>query len=329
MERRAFTLIELLVVMAVIAILIGLLLPAVQSAREAARRVQCTNNLHQIGLASHNFENVNGYFPTGSTLAPGNASALTQILPFLESANIYTSFNFSGDATLSSMNWTARDQAIATYLCPSDPSTGTWPDANPVPGQPGGVMGRCNYYGNTGAFGWAYESNNGQTKPLGLCGVFAYGVNTKEACIMDGTSNTAFYAEIKRGPYPSSGGITVLGPTTYGSPTASNQNYLSPPPACNMLITQPINYEGMQYAHGALPWALYTHTMPPNSKDRDCTALLTFEQGHIAARSFHPGGVNVAFADGSVRFIKDQVDMNVWKALGTRCGGEVISSSSY
>jgi prepilin-type N-terminal cleavage/methylation domain-containing protein/prepilin-type processing-associated H-X9-DG protein len=336
MKRRAFTLIELLVVMAVIAVLIGLILPAVQAARETARRAQCANNLKQIVLASHNFEGANQCFPPGASFAPSQASALAFLLPFLEQGSRYSQFDFTQDVTNATANATSRDNDIQSFLCPSDPSSGSWPEPNPVAGRQAGVMGRSNYYGNMGAHGWAYESktskNVSQVKDPNLAGVFSIGSSTRVSDFRDGTSNTASFAEIKRGAHPGSDDldVTVLFPNVWGSGNpATNPNNLSPPAACNRQTNKPLNHTGLQYQCGSLLTALYTHTITPNYKGRDCASFPWFDEGHLASRSYHPGGVNVAMADGSVRFIGDRIQLQVWKALGTRSGGEIIDSGSY
>ena len=327
--RRGFTLIELLVVIFIIAILVALLLPAIQAAREAARTMSCTNNLKQIALAAQNFAEVNGAFPTGRP-PQGGCSALTLLLPFLEQRAIYNAFNLQSGAANSLENYTARRQEIATFLCPSDPSTGWEPDSITLAnGQQGTQLGRTNYYANLGAHAWAYESRGGNTKDPALAGVFAYETATTFAQILDGTSNTAVYAEIRRGAYPdyNSADVYLVMPPLWGptNPTL-DPGSLTAPRACQS-STQRLNNVGLNYVSGGLAFAFYTHTAPPNYPGRDCMRHLQLDRIHLAARSYHPGKVNVAFADGSVRGVSGQIAMPVWRALGTRQGGEVISSA--
>jgi prepilin-type N-terminal cleavage/methylation domain-containing protein/prepilin-type processing-associated H-X9-DG protein len=330
MRRRGFTLIELLVVIAVIVILMALLLPAVQAVREAARRMQCINNLKQIALAALNFHDVNQGLPAGVVPAPVNGSPLAMILPYLEQGAMYAQFNLSVDLSSSAANSTARDNNVSAFLCPSDPSSGAY--AEFYSAGSAGAMGRSNYYGNLGAHGWVLDAQGSQTKDSRLTGIFATSSSTRMADIGDGTSNTLLFAEIKRGAFPLHDGndMTVVPPNLWGTGSpATNTNNLSPPAACNTPTPPTINYIGLEYQRGHLITALYNHTLTPNSKGLDCIALPTLDQGHKAARSCHPGGVNVARADGSVRFVKESISLPAWKALGTRCGGEVIDGSSY
>jgi prepilin-type N-terminal cleavage/methylation domain-containing protein/prepilin-type processing-associated H-X9-DG protein len=325
MRHRGFTLIELLVVIAIIGVLIALLLPAVQKVREAANRTKCANNLKQIALAAHHYHNDAGCFPPGEAIAPSQASALALLLPYLEQGNIYRQFDFSRSVYNDSVNAAARAQQPTVYLCPSDPSQGYYKNTN----APYEISGKSNYFANMGAHGWWLDQpGTGQTKPVELAGVFGDCSKIRLTDITDGTSNTALFAEIKRGAAPGSDNLDVtLVPTSIWDTAhynpAANPNNLSPPEICNTPTTTH-NYTGLQFENGFLITAFYTHTVPPNYTGRDCVRAGLMDQGHLAARSYHPGGVNIALADGSVRFISDQIQMSTWKALGTRAGGEPL-----
>jgi prepilin-type N-terminal cleavage/methylation domain-containing protein/prepilin-type processing-associated H-X9-DG protein len=332
MKRQAFTLIELLVVIAIIAVLIGMLVPAVQKVREAANRAQCGNNLKQIALAVHNYHGACKRFPPGATPTPPQASALALLLPYLEQGNLYQRFDFSRDVYTDPANGAARAQQVPTFLCPSDPSQGYY--QNPLP--PGEISGKSNYAANLGAHGWWKDQNGAQVKDPKLSGVFAFNSMTRLTDIKDGSSNTLLFAEVKRGACPAHDNldVTVLMPPAWDNNpanAATNPNNLSPPPACNSPTTTPapLNYTGLEYYRGFLVTAFYTHTVPPNSRDRDCIRFPAFDQGHLAARSYHPGGVNVSFADGAVRFISDSIALSTWKKLGTRSGGEVFDAGDF
>jgi prepilin-type N-terminal cleavage/methylation domain-containing protein/prepilin-type processing-associated H-X9-DG protein len=332
-RRRAFTLIELLVVIAIIALLVGLLLPAVQSAREAARRAQCVNNLKQVALAAHGYHSALGSFPPGASVFPSQASSLVFLMPFIEGSNAYNAFNFSKNVSSAAENLTARHVNSSVYVCPSDPSVGFWQDLDPVSGLPAGVDGRANYYGNLGTNGWVYERLTALAKDGNQLGVFAFNSATTLDAITDGTSSTALYAEVRRGGYPSvhdAFDVSGVPAPAWGAASATtNVNNFWPPAACNTPAVK-IGYTGLQYQNGSyLLSALYTHTVPPNYPGRDCVRFPTFDQGHLAARSAHPGGVNVAFADGSVHFIKSAIALPAWKAIGTRQAGEIVDASSY
>ena len=161
------------------------------------------------------------------------------------------------------------------------------------------------------------ELRNAGQGPLAV-GIFAFDSATRLADVTDGTSHTALFAEIRRGaPRAATPSMSPLSrPPSGVRRPATNPNNLRPPAACNIPTTT-INYTGLQFQRGALVTVLYTHTAPPNYKGRDCLRNITFEQGHIASRSKHPGGVNVAMTDGSVRFIRESIQLPVWQALGT------------
>lgn len=348
-QPRGFTLIELLVVIAIIAVLISLLLPAVQSAREAARRAQCVNNLKQIGLANHNFESTNGHFPPGYGIYPtgggGRANANAMLLQFLESANVYSAFNLSANINLTgatSPNNTAQIQIVAAFNCPSDPS-----QSKLLAGT--SALGYSNYFGSVGATaGNEMGSSASYQEPvsqragifnvtLDRSGTAATNVNFMKvvnpatiASITDGTSNTALYSETVRS-------IAVAN-TAAEIPIESLLNvYIvtsltgamdAPPASCLTFPGTRIRYRGQQYYRNLPQTSYYNHTTPPNYKKWDCGDS-TYVVAHVAARSYHPGGVNTTFADGSVRFIKDTVNIATWRALGSKAGGEIISADSY
>jgi prepilin-type N-terminal cleavage/methylation domain-containing protein/prepilin-type processing-associated H-X9-DG protein len=326
MRRPGFTLIELLVVIAIIAVLLGLLLPAVQKVREAAARIQCQNNLKQIALAAHNYHDACNHFPSGATPFPSQASALALLLPYVEQGNLYQQFDFSRDVYQDPANGAARAQQVPIFLCPSDSSQGFYQDPFP----PGYISGKSNYAANLGASGWWREQSGALVKDPALNGVFAWNSATKLADIKDGTSNTLLFAEVKRGASPGHDNldVTVLLPPAWDNKPynpATNPNNLAPSAACDRPTALPgLNYTGLEYYRGFLITAFYTHTVPPNYRGHDCIRFLTFDQGHLAARSYHSGGVNASFADGSVHFISDAIQLSTWKKLGTRSGGEVL-----
>lgn len=329
MKRSGVTLIELLVVISILVILIGLLLPAVQQARAAANRLKCQNNLKQIGLAALNFESTIGMLPSGATPQPSQISALVLMLPYLEQGNKYNQFNNGTYSLAHPSNYTARCQEVSLYICSSDVSIGVSMDAAPPQGLPALASGRTNYYGNAGAHGWWRDSEGSFVKPTGLAGVFGFDSHTRIRDIVDGTSQTALFAEIKRGAFPNHDRLDVVNvlPPGWGPINANpglNPNNLKPPIACNS-VANGTSLTGLQYFRGTTTASLYTHTVPPNNVDRDCVALPSGNQFHLAARSCHPGGVNVLCADGSVHFIKDTIHIAMWKALGTRAGGEVVA----
>jgi len=309
-----FTLVEVLVVIAIIGLLVGLLLPAIQAAREAARRVQCNNNLKQIGVALQNYESTYRCLPSARTGSPHLWSAQAQILPHLEGGSVYQTIDFRF-GVLDPVNINAVQAIVPTYLCPSDARQGRL-DPN---------FGPNNYLANAGSG----LQNGGSFRDYGpegtepIDGVFFDKSAVKFADVLDGLTNTAAYSESVKGT-----GVD----TTGAAPTDMMRQFAQGPqlvPVTDTFcagLTVWNGQRGREWARGNLNAASYNHFLTPNHKSCDC--LSGNVMGRIAARSFHPGGVNVLFLDGHVSFVGDSLDLSTWRAIATRKGGEVVPSKS-
>lgn len=340
-RRGGFTLIELLVVIAIIAVLIALLLPAVQAAREAARRIQCTNNLKQLGIAMHSYHDAMGRFPSGAIIAPltnwwvanglawpGHFRYSTQAMltPFLEQTPAFNALNFVipiEDLAGNPMpqNSTVFSMKIGIFLCPSDEIQ---------QGQPGFAPGNymaCAGDGLPGGFGLPASYGTPD-------GAFYFNSAMSMAGIVDGSSQTAFMSESLMGDGSNVSPPAVVSPQLVIYAIAANINSFA-----DTFVYQPLTVADCQapvgyyttrcgaWVMGEFRHEIYDHFMTPNSLTFDC--LRGPYHGWKAARSRHPGGVNVLFGDGRAQFVKSTINVATWQALGTVRGGEVISADAY
>jgi prepilin-type N-terminal cleavage/methylation domain-containing protein/prepilin-type processing-associated H-X9-DG protein len=325
-SRRGFTLVELLVVIAIIGVLVALLLPAVQAAREAARRGQCQNHLRQVALASFGYHDTMLRFPSG-WCAPHQATAICSLLPYLEQGNRANTFDWTQNINTSVSNAGARTQDVKVFMCPSDQGNGRFFTglATTTGTEP---TGRNNYMANLGNYAnWADADNGNRWKANGI---FYRNSTVRMAEITDGTSNTALFSECKRGPNRAPGGdsedLLVSSQADFGAWDGSTAHNMTRPAECETRGGTTWNYRGLQYYRGGTFFtAFYNHTLTPNFKGRDCLRASGLDSGHYAARSYHPGGVNVAMCDGSVRTVTDSIDLAAWRAAGSRGEGETIS----
>ena len=353
-RHRAFTLIELLVVIAIIAVLIALLLPAVQAAREAARRARCVNNMKQIGLALHNYLATIGTFPPGrfNSHIAGNGNCwgtYSQILPQMEQQALFNSFNFSlapeleASLASASANSTGSATFLDALLCPSDP-------APPTLITVGGELYASHNYDLSVGSGYPVVAAfpAGYTSPFGALpnGLFFENRGVGPAEITDGLSSTVAASETIRSTATSTYAndparvFLVTGDNkSSGAPLTSDADYASLCLSLPASTTQFQATKGVRWHYGAPGHTLYNHRRTPNDRGPDCRGGLPHSDKsdpnwsnlslNVASRSRHPGGVNSLMADGHVQFVKDSIQVNVWQALGSRNGGEVIGADSF
>jgi len=330
-SRRGVTLVELLVVIAILATTIGLLLPAVQTARETARRSSCTNNLRQIGVAAANHESARGRFPLGAESRQWDErpdfphqffrwSVLAHLAPYYEEERLLRSLDLTvplyiglSPGDIAPQNRPIVKLTVPLFLCPSDVGL-------PV----SDLFGPTNYAGCTGT------GIDGGT-PFATDGLFGINSRTRARDVRDGLSKTVAFSEsiLGSGPKATTSRDGIQTDTGYG--------FVFTTPLTEAACSRPFYYNftdlrGFSWANGEYRTTLYNHARQPNSGALDClAALMTTADvakmyagyGWRTARSRHRGGVTVGLADGSVRFVADAVDAAVWTAAATIAGGEV------
>ncbi len=304
---RGFTLIELLVVISVMGLLIALLLPAVQSARESARRMQCANNLRQIGLGFHNYMAVNDSLPP--MIGPFGFSPFAAILSHIESEPVYAAFNYSLPQNVDG-NRTVASMSLGVLLCPSDNP----PKIN--------HEGRTNYAAN---IGWGRQAT-------GRCnGLFTMSPEppVRPASIRDGMSNTAMVAEWVCGAwFPEAGDRLSAAYELDQDNLWRPDQFEAAIKACVNLRPEGLDkYErkGWKWSNGSPGFSSYCHNMGVNEASCISTEL---PSASWTAGSRHGSGANILFGDGRVSFLKSSMTLATWRAIGTRDGGEVVDSAA-
>lgn len=336
---RGFTLVELLVVIAIIGVLIGMLLPAVQAVREAARSTSCKNNLRQLALATLSYESSFMNFPpsaiiagVGSINTNSSWSIQGQILPFLEQGNLYQQIDFTSawdnQSILSGLK-------IPIFACPSDPQSNTPRDVSPKLASP---LYPLNYGFNFGSW-LVFDPVRNEIGD----GMFGPNRRIRIGEVLDGTSQTLLVADVKaRQPYgrnePVVGSLEI-----------------PPPDQAAVAAWVPVSFVWCrpnghtEWPDGRVHHQGFTTTMPPNGElplQSDSNLILagtdidytSRQEGTsdtipthsiITSRSYHPHGVNAALVDGSVKSFASSIELSIWRALGTRSGGEVISAIEF
>jgi len=328
--RRGVTLVELLVVVAILGLLAGLLVPAVQAARESTRRLSCSNKMRQIALAAVNYESARGRFPVGAESRQWNErpdfphqffrwSVLAHLAPYYEEERLLRDLDLSvplytglTPEDIAEQNKPVVRRVVPLFLCPSDAMR-----------RLSEFFGPTNYAGCTG-------SGRGGGTPFEVDGIYGINSRTRAAEISDGLSKTIMFSESTLGAGP----VATRDPA--GVTPAEGYGFVFVTPLSDAACGRPFYYNftdprGFSWANGEYRTTLYNHGRPPNSDRLDCLAALmrTTDPARLyagygwrAARSRHPGGVNAATADAAVRFVSDEIDEASWRALATAAGSE-------
>jgi prepilin-type N-terminal cleavage/methylation domain-containing protein/prepilin-type processing-associated H-X9-DG protein len=354
-RNHGFTLIELLVVISIIAVLIALLLPAVQAAREAGRRMHCVNNLKQIGLALHNYHQTLDSYPMGAGpgqrtlggyLAKQGWSIHAAILPQLGETPLYNAINFDWGIAANTYpayfsNSTAFGAQVKAFLCPSDPfATGV----NVAAFQ----AANNNYFGSVGTTTDILKGNSTSVTTLAsvpTTGLFAFQQSKAIRDVTDGTSNTIAFAESTVGNPAGTQRQKLIGMINVSLPAAALQynafanmaGIVSGFKACDAAWSAGsatlAQSRGSAWSSGAMVMTLFNTIAPPNAESDNwasCGGNDSVGMSNISnSDSYHPGGVNVLMGDGRVQFVKNSISLTTWWSLGTIAGGEVISSDGY
>lgn len=318
MRRRplhGFTLVELLVVITIIGILISLLLPAVQAAREAARKMQCSNNIKQISLGMLNYESQHKCFPPGHLETGTNGSSYRHqfsfaafLLPFIEQQNIYNLINWKLGSS-DTANKTAGAIWINTFICPTDPIEKGYVADGYAP---------TNYLANQGI---KCECRLNCADSNTCTGVFGHNTFMRVCDIKDGLSNTLCVSETLKGDGDTSSLDDNYIYNTSGSFTADDID------ACQSVAPGQSN-RACRWIDGKTYYNMFNASRAPNDPRVDCLASSN-GCSNFAARSAHPGGVNASLMDGSVHYLTDSISVTIMQALGTKAAGETVATDAF
>lgn len=342
--RRGFTLVELLVVLGLIAILAGLALPAVQAARESARRAQCLAKLGQLSRSVHLFEAANGGFPMASFLGKpfllpkpganngkptyGTYPYVCKLLPYLDQAPLFNSINFDqaniryAFDQIPFVHATAQSTRIETFICPSEVRFDVVSGDAPL-----------SYRGNYGLLEWNVPSGVIVTPPMltklgAICPPYSFNEQVAPiSFIRDGLSSTLLFSEKPIGSGPA-GEYQAFRDWTRAAnipslPVSTADLWLG---ICSQLVdprTQGLD-AGSSWMRWGIPYTLFSPNDAPNGRVPDCGSLTWRWYGVFTARSYHPGGVNAAMCDGSARWFRSSTSRAVWRAIGTANGNELV-----